>query len=670
MDRHALPNQRQRSRFTCGLAIVAWLLAAAGTGSAAQATEGDQPSSRLGRQVDFNLRDYRGRQHTLADYQNAKLVVLAFLGTECPLVKLYGPRLAQLHEAFAERGVVFLGVNANQHDSITEIAAYARQHQIPFPILKDVGNRLADALGAQRTPEVFVLDGQRRVAYHGRIDDQYGVGYARSEPQREDLKEAIEQLLAGQPVAQPETTPVGCFIARVRQPKPDAEVTYAQHIAPILNRRCVECHRQGDIAPFALTDYDEVSGWADTIAEVVREGRMPPWHANPEYGKFANDRALTSEEKQLIQGWVDAGAPAGDLSQLPAPPQFASGWSLKQTPDVIIPMADKPFEVPATGAVRYQHFVVDPGLKEDRWIKASQVLPGNRAVVHHVLVFVQPPGEKGRLAVDGFLASYVPGLRPPVYPDGMAKRLPGGSKLIFQVHYTPIGTPQTDLCKLGLVFADDPDVQYEVITTSAVNQSLEIQPKLANQAFEAISKPAPVELQVLSFMPHMHLRGQAFRYEAVLPDGRREILLDIPRYDFNWQTEYVLAEPLRLPAGARIACRGVYDNSPDNLNNPDPSATVRWGAQTWEEMLIGYFNIAVPRRQAQLGRAARAAAPGREQGLVLDRLFEQLDRNGNGAIEPDEAPSRLQANFRLLDTDRDGQLSRSEFEAVKKFREN
>lgn len=669
MDRHPLPYGPRLCCTASWITVLALLIAATSFPGTVQAAENGEQGSRLGRQVDFNLRDYRGRRHTLDEYKDARLVVLAFLGTECPLVKLYGPRLAQLHETFADQGVVFLGVNANQHDSITEIAAYARQHQIPFPILKDVGNRLADELGAQRTPEVFVLDGQRRVAYHGRIDDQYGVGYARNEPQREDLKEAIEHLLAGKPVARPETTPVGCFIARVHKPKADADVTYAQHIAPLLNRRCVECHRQGDIAPFALTDYEEVAGWAETIAEVVREGRMPPWHANPEHGKFANDRSLTEDEKLLIQRWVDAGAPAGNLDLVPAPPEFAGGWSLKQTPDVIIPMADKPFDVPATGAVSYQYFVVDPGLKEDRWIKASEVLPGNRAVVHHVLVFVQPPGEKGPIGVDGFLASYVPGLRPPVYPEGMAKRLPGGSKLIFQVHYTPIGTPQTDLCKLGLVFADDPDVQYEVITTSAVNQSLEIQPKLANQAFEAISKPAPVELQVLSFMPHMHLRGQAFRYEAVLPDGRRDILLDIPRYDFNWQTEYVLTEPLRLPAGARIACRGVYDNSPDNLNNPDPTATVHWGAQTWDEMLVGYFNIAVSRPLAQLGRAAKEDRQGPFRGVVLDRLFKQLDRNGNGAIEADEAAGRLRPVFQLLDTNRDGQLSRDEFEGVKKFRE-
>lgn len=669
-----MDHLRMRTRFSLHCAaglmtVVVWLSLGQGL-IAAESSSGQERASRLGRKADFNLRDYRGKQHSLSDYRAARLVVLAFLGTECPLVKLYGPRLAELHHQFNKQGVVFLGVNANQHDSITEIAAYARRHDIPFPILKDVGNRLADALGAQRTPEVFVLGADRRVVYHGRIDDQYGVGYARPEPRREELKEALVQLLAGEPVAQPETTPVGCFIARVHEPKANASVTYVDQIAPILNRRCVECHRQGDIAPFALTEYEEAAGWAETIAEVVRDGRMPPWHANPEYGRFANDRALTDEEKHLIQRWVDEGAPSGDLTKAPKPPEFATGWGLKQPPDMVIAMADQPFDVPATGAVRYQYFTVDPGLKEDRWIKASEVVPGNRAVVHHVLVFAKAPDQSGRAAIDGFLASYVPGLRPPHYPQGMAKRLVAGSKLIFQVHYTPIGTPQTDLSKLGLVFADDADVKYEVVTSSAAQQSLHIKPELADQAYDALSQPAPSEVLLLSFMPHMHLRGQAFRYEAVFPDGRRSVLLDIPRYDFNWQTDYMLAEPLRLPAGSRIACRGVFDNSADNLNNPDPSATVRWGDQTWDEMLIGYFNVAVARQDTEARQPnSNNGGAGKRLSQNLDRIFKHLDRNSDGFIAMDEAPNQLKSVFVLLDANEDGKLSRKEFEAVKNFRD-
>ncbi len=545
---------------------------------------------------DFQLRDYRGAEHSLGQYANSKVVVLAFLGTECPLVKLYGSRLSELSREFESAGVTFLGVNSNQHDSVTEIAAYARRHEIPFPILKDVGNHLADAVGAERTPEVLVLDAQRQVRYRGRIDDQYGVGYAREQPRSHDLKQAITELLAGKDVSQPSTTAVGCLIAKLRAPKANAPVTYTEHIAPLLNRRCVECHRPGEIAPFALTEYDEVAGWASTIAEVVSEGRMPPWHANPDHGKFANDRALSSAEKDLIAQWARDGAPQGNPASKPPLPSVVAGWALPRQPDLIIPMADKPYQVPATGTVKYQYFMVDPQLTEDRWIQASEVIPGNRAVVHHVLVFAKDASSQLRGGgLEGFLSSYVPGLRPPVYPAGMAKKLKAGSQLIFQVHYTPIGTPEEDICKLGLIFADEAGVKQQVITTSAVQRKLEIVPGQADQSFSALSRSAPVDALLLGFMPHMHLRGQAFRYEAVFPDGRREILLDIPRYDFNWQTGYKLAEPRLLPRGTQIACQGMFDNSEDNLNNPDPTATVRWGDQTWEEMLIGYFDIAVPK---------------------------------------------------------------------------
>ncbi|MCA9113167.1 MAG: thioredoxin family protein, partial [Planctomycetaceae bacterium] len=249
---------------------------------------------------DFTLQDYRGAEHRLSDFSQTEVVVIAFLGTECPLVKLYGPRLASLADEFEPGQVTILGLNSNSHDSVTEIAAYARRHGIKFPILKDTGNKVADQLGAERTPEVFVLDTNRIVRYHGRIDDQYGVGYVRNEPEREDLKEAIRELLAGKPVSVASTKPVGCRIGRLKTPDSNSEVTYSNQIARIMQNRCVECHREGEIAPFALQDYQEVVGWAEMIQEVVHENRMPPWHADPKHGDFQNDRHMSDEEKSLI----------------------------------------------------------------------------------------------------------------------------------------------------------------------------------------------------------------------------------------------------------------------------------------------------------------------------------------------------------------------------------
>ena len=616
----------------------------------------------------FTLSDYRGREHSLAEYDEAQVVVLAFLGTECPLVKLYGPRLEQLSRTYAERGVVFLGVNSNVHDSITEIAAYARAHGLTIPILKDVGNKLADRLGAERTPEVFVLDRDRIIRYRGRIDNQYGVGYARDEPDRRELADAVEAVLAGREIAVTRTEVDGCIIGRVRDVNVASPITYSKQIARILQKRCVECHREGEIAPFALTEYDEVAGWAAMIEEVVSENRMPPWHADPAHGTFANDRRLTSQEKQLIAHWAAAGAPEGDPRDLPEPVEYTSDWQLLQKPDLVIPMRDQPFSVSAEGAIRYQYFTVDPGFEEDRWVKMAEVLPGNRAVVHHVLVFVSPPNSRESEGVGGeHLIGYVPGLRLQRYPDGMAKLVPAGSKLVFQVHYTPIGTPQEDLSRVGLVFAEPDEVDHVIVTTRAsTGRSLRIPARDGNFRTEATTPAAPQDVRLLSFMPHMHLRGKSFRYEARYPDGRTEVLLDVPEYDFNWQTEYILAEPATLPAGTRVHAVAHFDNSAANLNNPDPDAEVRWGPQAWDEMMIGYFDIAVPLSEAirsgvvnNQNRAAESGSAGPSQTRAAD-VLKRFGKNPDGRINRRDVPNRLRPLFNQLDENRDGALDADE----------
>lgn len=616
-----------------------------------------EPAPVVGRRVDgFTLPDYRGKLHSLGDFDQ-KYVVIAFLGTECPLAKLYGPRLAELARQFASQDVALVGINSNCQDSLTEIAAYARIHKLEFPLLKDAGNQVADQLGAVRTPEVFVLDSQRIVRYWGRIDDQYGVGYIRDEPTRSDLKVALQELLAGQPVSQPMTESVGCHIGRVKTAVADSDVTYSNQIARILQRRCVECHRSGEIAPFALQQYDEVVGWAEMIAEVVRQQRMPPWHASGQHGAFRNDRRLAEEEKELIYRWVDNGAPEGDPAQLPEPAAFTSGWQLPREPDLVIPITEEPYRVQAEGEVRYQYFQVDPGFKEDKWISAAQLLPGNRAVVHHILAFARTPGAR-RLGAgggaDGFLVGYVPGLIAEPFPEGMAKRIPAGSRLVFQMHYTPIGSVQFDQSKLGLVFVDPDQVTHEVRTASAVQRRLNIPPHAENHEVTSRSRRSPDGALLLSMMPHMHLRGKSFRYELIAPDNAAQVLLDIPRYDFNWQTSYRLSEPLPLPSGAAIHCVAHFDNSEFNLSNPDPSRTVHWGDQTWEEMMIGYFDIALPRGQ---GQAARS--PNRVQA---ERLMERYDENNDGRVTRSEVPLLLRRAFDRLDSDDDQVLTVDELE--------
>ncbi|GAB4157948.1 MAG: redoxin domain-containing protein [Planctomycetaceae bacterium] len=510
-----------------------------------------------------------------------------------------------MHKKYAEKGVAFIGINANSHDSITEIAAYARIHKIDFPMLKDLGNRVADQMQAVRTPEVFVLDEKRIVRYWGRIDDQYGVGYIRDKANRHDLRIALDELLDGKPVSQPVTKTEGCHIGRILTPNPKSPVTFTKHIAPLLQKHCVECHRKGDIAPFSLTKYSEVAGWAETIEEVVFDQRMPPWHADPKHGKFSNDRSLSKREKQLIQTWVQNGAPRGTGPEPVQKTQFISGWQLPQKPDVVFNMRKTPYTVPAEGeftrtgqrrGVRYKYFVVDPGFKEDKWVKMAQAVPGNRAVVHHILVIVRPPFGKRRLGLGGgeFLVGYVPGLRANVLPPGVAKFVPAGSKLIFQMHYTPIGSEQTDLSKVGLVFAKPEEVKQVVFTTRAANHRFRIPAGANHHRVDATSGTLPFDVQLLSMMPHMHLRGKSFKYVAKYPDGKTETLLNVPRYDFNWQTLYRLAKPKTFPAGTRMYCTAHFDNSAENLSNPNPKRDVRWGDQTWDEMMIGYFDLLVP----------------------------------------------------------------------------
>lgn len=551
--------------------------------------------SRIDRQIEnFSLRDFRGKVRSLDDFAGAKVVVVAFVGIECPLAKIYAPRLQDLYERFAAQGVVFLGVDSNRQDSITELAAYARAHGIEFPVLKDAGNEVADAFAAQRTPEVFVLDADRKVRYCGRIDDQYGLGsssgYARPDVQRNDLAVAIEELLAGKDVSVPVTEAKGCIIGRVLKVDAHGEVTYANQIARILQSRCMSCHREGEIAPFPLTEYEDVVGWAEMMREVIGEGRMPPWFASPEHGKFANDARMTESEKELFNRWVENGCPEGDAADLPEPRQWTVGWQIPE-PDQVIYMSDEPYTVQAEGVVEYQYFTVDPGWNEDKWVQASEARPDNRAVVHHIIVFVRPPskaGESDSRSRGGLLAGFAPGGGQRVNPIGIATFVPAGSKLVFQMHYTPNGSVQKDRSYIGVVFADPTTVRKRMVGGSPSNHSFAIPP--GDPHYKVTSEYRfPKDMELLWFAPHMHLRGSAFRYEAAYPDGRREILLDVPKYDFNWQLRYLLEEPKLMPAGTTMHCTAYFDNSVDNLANPDPTETVTWGDQTWEEMMIGWF---------------------------------------------------------------------------------
>jgi peroxiredoxin len=612
--------------------------------------------------ADFHLPDYVGKELALADLADRDLVVVAFLGTECPLAKLYAERLQAIANDYSARGVAVVAIMSNAQDSLAKIAAFVRQYNLTYPVLKDRRNAVADLFGAERTSQVFLLDRKRTVRYRGRVDDQYLVGIARNKPTRADLRLAIDELMSGKPVSVPQTNSLGCIIGRAHKPNGDSPVTYARDIAPILQARCVECHRAGEIGPFELTSYEESAGWGEMIAEVVRKQRMPPWHADPKHGSFANDRSLPASEKQLLLKWVENGCPQGDPADMPKPRQFTPGWQLPRQPDLVISM-EEPFTVPATvgpAGVPYQHFRVPTNFKEDKWIAVSEVQPGNRAVVHHTIVYLEPPGKKGR---DNwiFLSAYVPGLRTDPMPAGAAKRIPAGSTLIFEMHYTPNGSVQQDTTRIGFVFADLKQIDKEVITTEVGNKEFEIPPGAESVVVTATSRPTTKELTLLSLSPHMHLRGKAFRYELVLPNGEREVLLDVPEYDFNWQTRYRLAEPRRVPVGSLIHCRAVYDNSQTNLANPDRTKTVRWGDQSWDEMMLGFFDVILPRDDMR-----KTAKKPVRTGLDVVGLFDAADADHNAGLDSMEAAGNdlLKAHFPAIDRNGDGLLQLGEIMAA------
>ncbi len=551
-----------------------------------------------GKKIDnFTLKDAAGKPVALADFKDRKAVVVVFVGTECPLNNLYVPRLIELHKEYAGKGVQFLAVNSNVQDTPQKVAEHARKHGIPFPVLKDPANRVADQFGAKRTPEAFLLDAKGVIRYRGRIDDQYGIGFQRPKAARRDLAEALDAVLAGKPVTQPATTAPGCIIARVGRPKEGAKVTFSKHVAPILQKNCQECHRPGQIGPMSLLAYDDAAAWAEMIREVVSEGRMPPWHADPRHGKFANDRRLPRADRDTLLAWIDQGCAKGDDRDLPPPRPFAEGWRIGK-PDVVFEMPNEssiPAKTPR-GGVPYRYFVVPTNFKEDRWVRAAEARPGNRAVVHHIIVYAGKPEALGKRRGNadgigaGFLVGYAPGDMPLVLEPGQAKKLPQGSVLVFQMHYTPNGTPQKDRSSVGLIFAKEPP-KHEVRTRSIAQDRFEIPPGDANYKVTSTTTFQQDAL-LLSLLPHMHLRGKSFRYEAVYPDGKTEVLLSVPRYDFGWQSNYRLAKPVQLPAGTKINCTAYFDNSEGNPNNPNPREAVRWGDQTWQEMMIGFVDYA------------------------------------------------------------------------------
>jgi len=609
-----------------------------------------------------SVTDVEGRAHATLDLAAGGAVVVAFTSPACPLSRKVAPALARLSKSYGVRGARFVLVDVMGADTAEEAGAFANSHGIEAVVVHDPRREVAAAFGARTTTEVFVLDGSRTLAYRGAVDDRYGIGTARETATNEYLARAIEAVLTGTPPEVAATSAPGCVLEPAGAPRGEPVPTWHGSISRIVRRHCASCHRAGGVAPFSLEEPESVEAHAGMAAWTIEQGVMPPWFAARvpagEPSPWANDRSLPEEDRRALLAWLASDRPRGDPADAPPPARWPGTWSIGE-PDVVFEL---PREVPvkAEGTMPYVNLEVPTGLAEDRWIRAWEVLPTARDVVHHVLVFVAGPGEKpDRRETAGFLAAFVPGNGSAVYGDGLAKRLKAGSTLYFQLHYTPNGTATRDRTRLGLRFAPAPPEQ-EVRTIGIANTRIEI-PAGAPDHVERASLPVPLEAQILALLPHMHFRGKAFRYDLVAPGGERRTLLDVPRYDFNWQLAYRLVEPLGVAAGSRIEVEARFDNSAQNPANPDPTRTVRWGPQSEDEMLIGYLEFVLP--GVAPGEDARAAVRAASEPMQK-RVFDALDADKDGFVSREECPPALRPLFERLDADGDGRLGRAEAEAL------
>jgi len=548
----------------------------------------------VGRLVpDATFTDLAGKGGALADFKASKFLVVAFTDTGCPLCKKYAPTLARLERAFGPKGVAFLFVNPTASDAPADIRKAVAAHGFAGRTVHDAKGTLTAALGATSTTEVVVLDAARSVVYRGAVDDQYGIGYALDAPRNSYLATALADLLADKQPTVAATTAPGCELDT--PPAPATAVTYHGRVERLVGQRCVECHRAGGSAPFALETYEQVVARKGAMRRAVEDRAMPPWFAAPpaagSHSPWLTDRSLPPADRADLLAWLGGDLKKGDPADAPLPRRFASGW-LIGNPDAVFEIP-RPIAVKAEGVMPYQHAEVETTFDDDRWVQAVEVQPTAREVVHHVLVFAGKKGDVTRGEAQGFFAVYVPGNNTLIYPDDYAKKLPKGAVLRFQIHYTPNGKAASDRSRVGVVFAKGPP-KHEVRVAGIANAAFTIPPGAAAHKIEA-RVPVPWDVRVLAFFPHAHLRGKAARYEARFADGTTTTLLDVPHYDFNWQLTYRYAEPVRVPRGSSLLYTAWYDNSDKNPANPDPKKAVRWGPQTSDEMHLGYVEFVIDR---------------------------------------------------------------------------
>ena len=620
---------------------------------------------------DFQLLDHMGVAHRLFYYSDAPAIVVMTQGNGCPIVRNAVPAYRQVRDNYQEQGVKFFLLNSNLQDNKTTIAKEVADFGFDIPVLVDENQLVGESLNVTRTAEVFVIDPKsRKVVYHGPVDDRLTYQNQKAKAEFSYLSDALDAVIAGETVKISQVDAPGCIVNFPERDNKErhTNISYHDTIAPILEERCVECHQVGGIGPWAMTSYDMIKGFSPMIREVIRTDRMPPWHSDPNIGSFLHDRSLTSKEIKTLVHWIEAGSPRGEgYDPLADPRESLPDWPLG-VPDLILTVPS--FDVPATGVVDYQRpYVVNP-LEEGKWLRASTVKVGSRESVHHVLTGylkeIPKSGQSNEVRWGASVGGYAVGAESMIAREGLGTYIPAGGAIGLQMHYTPFGREVTDTTQIGLYFYDKRPPRM-LRNSVIMDFSIEIPPEKANHA-ETAYLEFPKDAELFYAFPHAHYRGQSSTLAIRYPDGREEMILSLPKYDFNWQRAYEFKDPIKVPAGAKLIARYTYDNSTQNAANPDPSKKIVWGDQSFEEMLY----TAISYRWTD---ETSADQKGEYQDLLnAGRLFGMLDDNIDESIQKDEvrgrAGRRLAGNFDRLDRNGDGALSWQEYSAIFKSKPN
>ncbi|THD62389.1 redoxin family protein [Phenylobacterium sp.] len=648
--------------------LVSGFSAAPSADSAQQQAQNASAMSAMPARVDnFMLVDAQHLEaHELYRMADDKAIVLVSTGVGCPIARAMTPALKALRDKYAKQGVEVMLIDSNLQDSRDAIAAEAKEYGIDIPILMDSNQIIGEALGVTRTAEVFVVNPKTwQIAYHGPLDDRsdYGVQKAATKMFADD---ALSAVLAGKVAPAATQASKGCLVDFPARDK-KAEITYVKDVAPILEAKCVACHEEGGIGPFAMKDYATVKGFSPMIREVIRTDRMPPFNADPHVGKFSDDRSLSAAEIKTIVHWVEEGAPRGEgKDPLGVVHHVAAEWPLGK-PDAIL---DVPaYTIPASGVVDYQHPWVANPEKEGKWLRASTVKVESRQGVHHVLTGymtdVPKPGEeafenKWGVSVGG----YAVGAESEIAPKNVGTYIPPGGAIGFQTHYTPFGKEVTDHTQIALYYYKDNEKPEMVMHNSVlVNNTIVIPPNDPHHK-ETTYLSFPKDALLYAAFPHAHYRGASADLWIRYPDGAEKLLLSLPRYDFSWQRDYTFAEPIKVPAGSKLIAHFVYDNSKRNPNNPDPNKTVVWGDQSWEEM----FYTAI--RYRWVDETSKHMVD-YDDALNAGHLMGMLDTNVDGKIEKSELKGQVGDQilkyWDVLDKNHDGVLDQDELNAMEKM---